>query len=336
MGDSSEMLTLVPCCRDGGQEYQVTSEQIYDGLVKYTYTYDKNAGTADAKIVPDLAESWSVSPDGLSWTFKLRKGVTFSDGSPLTAAEVKYSIDKSHSKESTVMQKIGQIQEVRVVDELTVVITSKEPNSGLIHGLEDVGGLIQSSKSTPEKPIGTGAYVVKEWKPAEKVVLELRESYWREKPKVQRLVYLRVPENVTRLIMLSKAEIDMTKITPEDKAQAQKITGVVVETPLSSMSVGLRLNTRVEPYSKVEVRQAINYYLDKGEISKNVLLGSGSYRRTGRAGCVKPARRWYHDSARHSASPGGNGEEEASGSTMANRWCFVSTRRKAGISATGS
>jgi peptide/nickel transport system substrate-binding protein len=154
--DSTELLSRVPCC-DASADKNTTwlLNQMFDGLVAYA------PGTAD--VVPDLAEKWDISTDRLTWTFHLRKGVTFSDGSPLAAQDVKYSIDLAQSPESRSTIRLGSIDRIETPDDNTVVIVTKTADSTLLYGIVDVGGLVQSRKSTPENPIGSGPYVLKDW-----------------------------------------------------------------------------------------------------------------------------------------------------------------------------
>lgn len=225
--------------------------------------------------MPDLAEKWDISTDRLTWTFHLRKGVTFSDGSPVTAQDVKYSIDLAQSPESRSTIRLGSIDRIETPDDNTVVIVTKTPDSTLLYGIVDVGGLVQSRKSTPENPIGSGPYVLKEWNRGENVILERRTNYWGTPPALEKLVYLKRPEATTRLVELSKGDVDMTKLSSDDQDALKQAQDVRTEIPQSSMLVGVRLNTRVAPFDRKEVRQAMNYAIDKQAIVNNILRGAG-------------------------------------------------------------
>lgn len=267
--DSSAMLTAVPCCTatvDKNTRWLL--DQMFDGLVEY------KPGTSE--IIPNLAESWEISADGLNWTFHLRQGVTFSDGKPLTAAEVKTSLDQAMAPDSKVLLRIGGIKEISTPNPTTVVVTTNKPNSALLHGLQEVGGLVQAPNSTSDKPIGTGPYLLTEWNRGEKVVLVRRTNYWGNLPALEKLIYLRRPEATTRVIMLMSGEADLVaKLLPEDVAELQKRSDITALTPSSSMQIGIRLNTRVPPYDNPLVRQALNYAIDKRVILNNLLLGAG-------------------------------------------------------------
>ncbi len=265
--DSSELLARVPCCEASvDKNTRWLLDQMFDGLVKLA--------PASSNIVPNLATNWEVSQDGKTWTFHLRKGVTFSDGSPLTAQDVKYSLDLA--QQSTLARlPLGSFQKIDVVDDLTLTITTAVPDASLLYGLESVGGLIQSKKSTPDNPIGTGAYVLKEWNRGENTIVERRKNYWETLPALEKQVYLKRPEATTRLVQLSKGEVDMTKLTEENIEALKSAQGVRLETPESSMLVGIRMNARISPYDKKEVRQALNYVINKEAIAKHLLVGAG-------------------------------------------------------------
>jgi ABC-type transport system substrate-binding protein len=264
--DSSELLMRVPCCEstaDKNTEWFL--HQMFGTMVRFA------PGTAD--IVPDLATSWDVSQDGRTWTFHLRKGVTFSDGSPLTADDVKYSIDLVRAYPQAAYPTF--VEKINVVDDSTVAVVTKDPNSTVLYWMQAAGSLIQSRKSTPDNPIGTGPYVLKQWNRGENAVLEKRNNYWGTPPALEKIVYLKRPETTTRLVGLSKGEVDMTKLTPEDIEALKTTPGIRFDTPASSMLVGIRLNLRTPPYDKKEVRQALNYAIDKEAIVKNLLVGAG-------------------------------------------------------------
>src|ERR1051326_5718735 len=266
--DSTELLARVPCC-EASVDKNTTwlLNQMFDGLVAYA------PGTSN--IVPDLAENWDVSADRLTWTFHLRKGVTFSDGSPLTAQDVKYSWDLAQGPDSRTNIRLGSIARVDTPDDNTVVVVTKTPDSTLLYGIVDIGGMVQSQKSTPDNPIGTGPYVLKQWNRGENVVLERRTNYWGTPPKLEKLTYLKRPEETTRLVELTKGDVDMTKLSLDDMDTLKRTSDVSRQVPQSSMLVGVRLNTRVPPFDRKEVRQALNYAIDKQAILNNLLRGAG-------------------------------------------------------------
>jgi ABC-type transport system substrate-binding protein len=266
--DSTELLARVPCC-EASVDKNTTwlLNQMFNGLVAYA------PGTS--KIVPDLAEKWDISADRLTWTFHLRKGVTFSDGSPLTAQDVKYSWDMAQGPDSRSQIRLGSIVRVETPDDSTVVVVTKTPDTTLLYGIVDIGGLVQSQKSTPDNPIGTGPYVLKEWNRGENVVLERRTNYWSTPPALQKLTYLKRPEETTRLVELTKGDVDMTKLSLDDMDALKRSSDLSAQVPQSSMLVGVRLNTRVAPFDRKEVREAMNYAIDKQAIVTNLLHGAG-------------------------------------------------------------
>ena len=174
-------------CTDSGTES--INKNIYNNLVKF----DK-----DMNLVPDLAESWELSPDGLTWTFKLRQGVTFHDGTPFNAEAVKATYERIldenvGSPNRSVLEAISKID---VVDDNTVNITTATPCGSLLHQLAHPTAAIISPTALEtygdqyaSHPTGTGPYKFVEWKTGEEVTLERNENYFDGAPQVQKVVF---------------------------------------------------------------------------------------------------------------------------------------------------
>ncbi len=248
---------------------------IHDNLVEFTENMD---------IVPQLAESWTVSPDGLDWVFKLRKGVKFHDGEPFNAEavviNVKRNLDlQNRTKRTTLYEPF--IASVTARDEYTVEMKLKKPFGALLaHFAHGAGGMV--SPKALEKlgdklglnPVGTGPFIFKEWVPGDRVVLVRNDAYWKGKSKVEKIIFKPVPEAASRVIMLETGEADVVFPVPlveVDRINKSKTAKVLFGDTARVIYIGM--NNLIKPYSDVRVRQAMNYAVDKESIVKNIMKG---------------------------------------------------------------
>src|SRR3989304_791752 len=159
-------------------------------------------------LAPGLAESWAVSADKLTWTFKLRKGVRFHDGTPFNAQAVKQSLDRLLNPAPGPPRRspAQAIQESRVVDEHTVALATAKPFAPFLAQLTAYNLAILSptaadklGKDYASKPVGTGPFLLESWKPGDKLVLAKNASYWGQKPWLDRVEFRVVPGGGTRV-----------------------------------------------------------------------------------------------------------------------------------------
>jgi peptide/nickel transport system substrate-binding protein len=243
-------------------------------------------------IVPGLAESWQVSPDGLAWTFKLRRGVRFHDGTPLDAAAVKFTfdrvIDPSHphaksGKWSFVVGYLSSVKSVEVVDPLTVRLHLKYPTSSLLALLALPNCAIVSptafSKAPNDfnsQPVGSGRYRLDTWELGRRLVLRRNDDYWGQKGKPAALVYRWIPESNARVTELLTGGVDLILPVPPDfVARLERNPQVTVhkKTGLTVWYVGF--NVEKKPFTDVRVRQALNHAVNKDAIVRDILKGTG-------------------------------------------------------------
>lgn len=239
----------------------------------------------DGKIQPWLAESWTHSPDGLTYTFKLRKGVTFHDGTPFDAKAVKWNFDRL--KDPTVRVPIRApfpIKETEVVDASTVKVTLKQPSAPFISALSWTTSALVSPASADKlgneyknvvHTVGTGPYVFKERKKGESFTVSLNDKYWGKKPTYDTVVFRIVPEAATRESLILAGQVDLIVLPPiADLPALQRNPGVKVLLAPSDRTIFISLNTTKPPLNDVRVRQALNYAVDKKAIIQNVLFGA--------------------------------------------------------------
>src|SRR5262245_42144056 len=169
-------------------------------------------------MTPSLAESWSMAKDGLAYEFVLRKGVKFHNGDPVTAEDVKFSLERYRGGASTTLKE--RVAGVDVVDPLHVRIRLKKPWPDFMtfYATPATGAAWVVPKKYVERvgedgfkkaPIGAGPYRFVSFNPGVELVLEANESYWRKTPSVKRLVFRSVPDDTTRLAMLKRGEADI-------------------------------------------------------------------------------------------------------------------------------
>ncbi len=238
----------------------------------------------DGSIQPHLAESWSVSPDGLQYTFKLRQGIIFHDKTPCAAAAVKWNFDRLKDPEVRVTGRASYpIAQTDVVDTATVRVTLKRPYVPFVSALSSAGILSPASAEQHGNSyknythiIGTGPYVFQERKKGEKITVTKYADYWGRKPHYDQVVFRIVPEAATRESLLLAGQVDLIILPPiADLPALQRNKAVKVLMAPSDRTIFIAINTQKPPLNNLKVRQALNYAVDKQAIITNVLFGAG-------------------------------------------------------------
>jgi peptide/nickel transport system substrate-binding protein len=234
-------------------------------------------------VIPWLAEKWEVSPDGKVYTFYIRKGVKFHDGSELDAYVVKANFDRWLDPTVRVPQRrqLGPIEKVEVVDKYTVKVYMKTPYAVFLRAL-GVYLLITSSEvitsfgnKTITEVVGTGPYKFVAWEKGKRIVIERFDDYWGEKPVLKRIEWLVIPEASTRLAALLAGDVDFAfNLPPTDLERVKGDARFTVLTPTSNRIIFVAMIPR-GPLADPKVRQALNYAVDVDSIIKNVLYGLG-------------------------------------------------------------
>lgn len=245
--------------------------------------------TDDGNLSPDsgAAKKWEMTPDGLTWTFWLRDNITFHNGDPLTAEDVKFSIEKMMGPKA-VSSYIGrlrtQIASIEVVDPHKLVIKCKKPALFLPWDLSDIQGtegMIQPKKYTEqlgddaftERPVGSGPYKVVERRHGDFIKLEAVDKHWYEGvPKYKTVIIKKVPEESTRIAMLKTGEANVISISRERSSEL-KDTGFNIFTQARWSVLGMYLHEQWRPnlpLSKLKVREALNLAVNRQELAEFV------------------------------------------------------------------
>jgi len=294
MGSIGDASNLIPMLASDSASHDISS-LIFNGLVKY----DK-----DLQLVGSLAESWEVSADGLTITFKLRRGVKWQDGKEFTAEDVMFGYETiiNPNTRTAYSGDFKEVKEARGVDPYTFRVTYKR---AFAPGLTSWSSLVvlpkhllqgQDINTTPfsRKPVGTGPFRLKEWKTGEKIVLEVNPYYYEGRPYLDGVVYRIIPDLATMFLELKAGGIDYMGLTPTQykrQTETYKMRRDFRKFQyLAFAYTYLGYNLKDPKFQDLRVRQAISYAIDKNEIIEGVQLGLGLVA----TGPYKPDTLWYN------------------------------------------
>ncbi len=243
---------------------------MFEGLVK---------PDSDGNIIPAVASEYEASPDGKVYTFTLREGVKFHDGSEVTVEDVKYSIEKcaDTSMGEPLIAAFSNIESVNITDEDTVEIVLKESNTEFDVELANVTAAIIPASNTEAdtNPVGTGPYKYVSRSPQENFVMEKFEEYWGEEAHIEDVTF-KVCANADAIVMdLEGGSIDMFARVTASQAEELSDEFQVLEGTMNLVQA-LYLNHQAEPFQDIRVRQALCYALDHQEIMNFVSDGKGT------------------------------------------------------------
>jgi peptide/nickel transport system substrate-binding protein len=247
-------------------------ENVFDTLVEP----DENL-----EMRPALAQAWEVSPDQRTWTFHLRKGVTFHDGSPLVADDVVYSYRRIIDQQLANVDKFSAVTDVTATDPATVRITVKQPTPNLLTNLGGFKGMAIVQRKNVESgqiathPVGTGAFAFVNQKSGDSITLKANPAYWAGAPKVSGVTFRFISQPSTALSALQAGEIDWTdSIPPQRVAQLKNDDSLHLAVTPSNDYWYLALNEARPPWNDVRVRQAIAYAIDRDSIVQATSYGT--------------------------------------------------------------
>ncbi len=251
--------------------------QIWEGLT---------IGSKDGKTVePWLATSWTQSADKLTWTFKLRTDVKFSDGTPMTSADVKFSLDEASSTKGGWEFINSAIDKITTPDASTVVIKTKYqwaplladlacPSNGIVPN--KYGG--RAKKAFYASPVGTGPFAWDTWNKGSKLTLKKNKNYWRPGlPYLDSVTWQVVPDDNTRNVMIQGSTAQINENPPFSTLdQLKGVSGAAVTLFPSTRTDYILMNQKRAPYDDVHVRRAVSYAIDREALVKTVLFGNGT------------------------------------------------------------
>lgn len=278
---------------------------ITEGLLKF-----KNGETVE----PNLAESWE-NPDPLTYIYHIRQGVTFQDGSPMTTADVIFSMERIRNPETA--SYLGWMYEsvdtITQLDDWTIQVTLKQPDAGWQYVLATSAGHViskayyETHQATFGKPggglLGTGPFKFVSWSSGSEIVLEKYANYWDKAnggPYLDQITFKIVPEGTTRVAGLQTGELSALLLSvPNDQIPVvQQMAHVALQLTESFATDAIVFNTQRPPFDNVKVRQALNYAVDKVQATKT-LLGDAAI--VARGTDVMP-RLWTYEKAQWMAA----------------------------------
>jgi len=282
-------LVAEPVNLDPPQVTDLNSNRVGRRIVETLVTFPEES----TQVVPGLAESWTISKDGLQYTFKLRRGITFHDGTPLNAEAVKFSIERQINPSHPAYKLgkypfanffFGNVKAVEVLSEERVAFLLNEPRASFLSILTAGAASIVSPTAVmkwgpdyPTHPVGTGPFRFASWDRGQRVVLEKNPAYWKYPVKVERVIYRPIVEDQARLTELLTGTLDVIVGVPADfVSQLEQNAKITLLKQVGAHVWYLGMNNQKKPFDDKRVRQALNYAVNKDAIVKDVLKGTGA------------------------------------------------------------
>ena len=282
---------------DPAEAFEISAGEIMGNAYDRLLRYDVND---PSKLVPDIAQSWTVSPDDKTYTFKIKPGLKFASGNPLTAEDVAYSLQRAVMLDKTpafILTQFGFTKDnvqakVRVVDPLTVVLLIDKPFAPTfvlncltanIASIVDKK-LVQANEKNGDwgaawlktNYAGSGPMKVREWRANEIVALERNDNYWGAKSKVSRVIYRHVKEAATQRLMLEKGDSDVARnLTPTDLAALASNKDIKTTATPKGTVFYISLNQKNPNLAKPEVREALKWLIDYNAIGNTLIKNIG-------------------------------------------------------------
>jgi len=308
--DTSEAVSLDPA-----RAYEYASclivNQLYDKLVDF-------APPDYTKIVPEVAESWEILPDGVTWVFHIRKGIEFPDGTPLNATAVAFSLKRAiklKQAASWILTQFGLTEDsIKVIDDYTVQVrlgykvapriflsclaftvgAIVNPNEVLAHQKNgDLG-----SEWLTDHSAGSGPFILEKWERESEVVLVANEKYWKGAPRIKKVIIKHVPEPTDQLLLLEKGDVDIAwSLTSDQIEEVRGKKGIKVVVKPAFQKTYLGMNVGFKPFSDERVRDAIRWAIDYDAIVEVLKGGAKKLQTFIEEGILghNPAMPYYRD-----------------------------------------
>ncbi|MEQ9814631.1 MAG: ABC transporter substrate-binding protein [Azospirillaceae bacterium] len=273
IGVTVEPPHLDPTTHVAGSIREIVYANVYEGL---TLT-DENG-----QPYPALAESWEISEDGLTYTFHLREGVTFHDGTSFEASDVQFTYDRARGPDSqnAGVRLFSAIDSIETPDDRTVVIHLSRPDGSFIYNMGSADAAIvspESVESLTTDPVGTGPFQFVEWVRGDRITLERYDDYWGDPAQLSEVTFRIITDPQAQVAALRTGEIDVfpNMGAPELLGEFEADDDFVVMLGFTEGEAILALNHRREPYSDVRVRQALTHAVDREAVIQGALAGYG-------------------------------------------------------------
>ncbi|MGQ9558437.1 MAG: ABC transporter substrate-binding protein [Desulfurispora sp.] len=258
---------LDPAFVDDGESAKVIVN-VFEGLVRYK--------PDSTEVEPCLATEWTSSPDGKEWTFKLRQGVKFHDGTDFNAEAVKFSVERQLPPNRTddmpyASFTFGPVQKVEVVDQYTVKFILNEPYAPFLANMAmalaapivSPAAVQKYGKDFIEHPVGTGPFKFVKWDKGQQIELARNDNYWGDKPAAAKVFFKFTKENSVRASQLKTGEVDMMDgVDPNDVKMLEQSGLKLIKNPGMNINyVGFLCHK--PPFNNVKMRQAVSYAINR-------------------------------------------------------------------------
>ncbi|SDI88186.1 ABC transporter substrate-binding protein [Lutimaribacter saemankumensis] len=265
---------LDPTSAAAGAIDSVLYSNVFEGLTRFM---------SDGSVVPGLAESWEISEDGTVYTFKLREGVTFHDGTTMDAEDVKFSLDRARAEDSQNAQKalFADIDTVEAVDPATVRVTLKQPNGSFLFNMAWGDAVIVAPESIDgikQQPIGTGAFKFSNWVQGDRIEIVKNPDYWGEPAKLDKATFKFIsdPTAAFAAVMAEDVHAFAGFPAPENLPQFEADPRFQVLVGSTEGETILSTNNKMPPFDNVKVREALAHAIDRQAIIDGAMFGYGT------------------------------------------------------------
>ncbi len=276
------------CPTEGAEGFRFTGYLLYDALTRWDLTQDDRL----PPLGPGLAESWSVNPDDhTQWTFQLRKGVRFHDGTPFNADAVIFALDRVMKKDAPFYSErqaacsasyTAPIRDYEKLDDSSVRIHTKGPYSFLLYSLSNIlipsptAVLAQGTDNFEKSPVGSGPFKFVKLVERQSLEMEANPDYWLGRPKLDRVIMRPIPEPASRLAALRSGDVQWAEVTPPESIKPLKDSGYQVFLNEYPQVWPWIVNTQAKPWDDKRVRQAANYAINREAMCRDLLSGACS------------------------------------------------------------
>ncbi len=253
---------------------EVVYANVFEGLTRIAQ---------DGSVLPALAERWDISDDGKVYTFYLRKGVTFHDGTPFDADDAVFSLERARGETSVNAQKslFAPIETVRALGPHTLEVALKQPSGNILFNLGWGDAIMvapQSAAKNKTNPVGTGPFRFSKWVKGDRVELLKNPDYWRENPVLARAIFKFIAEPSAALSALLAGDVDGFPVFPavENLAQLKADPRFHVIVGTTEGETILAMNNKRPPLDDVRVRRAIAHGVNKQAVIDGAMFGNGT------------------------------------------------------------
>jgi peptide/nickel transport system substrate-binding protein len=265
---------LDPTSAAAGAIDSVLYSNVFEGLTRFM---------SDGSVVAGLAESWDISEDGTTYTFKLRDGVTFHDGSTMDAEDVKFTLDRARAEDSANAQKalFAGISEVTVIDPTTVEVKLSAPDGNFLFNMAWGDAVIvapESIDAIKQTPIGTGPFKFDAWVQGDRIEISRNADYWGDAPALEAATFKFISDPTAAFAAMMAQDIDAFAgfPAPENLPQFEADPRFQVLVGSTEGETILAMNNKLPPFDNKTVREAVAHAIDRQAIIDGAMFGLGT------------------------------------------------------------